>query len=68
MQKWDYLSLVMGRLGTQEYTINGVTYKLEKHENTSTILNKLGADGWELIAEPEIGVFTFKRLLERNSN
>ena len=62
MQKWEYLYLIT--LNKKDYSINGKKYTYEKDEDAFTIVNKLGADGWELVAEPQIGVHTFKRPIE----
>ena len=60
MQKWEYLYLSNSDRG---YGINGVRYKYNQGEDIFMILNKLGQEGWELVAQPSIGIYTFKRPL-----
>ncbi len=61
MQKWEYLYLYNRE---KSYAINGVEYKYKSQETVFTIIDRLGKEGWELVAQPQIGAHTFKRPLE----
>ena len=61
MQKWEYLEVHHQRPvsgGKIEFSLNGV---LETHDSFSGLFNRLGEQGWELVAVTDAYYFYFKR-------
>jgi hypothetical protein len=60
MQKWEYIYVVNT---PKEYYVNGVKRRYETNETIFIVINKLGKEGWELVAQPQLTARTFKRPL-----
>ncbi len=65
MQRWEYLTLQSStNYGTTKFYINGEMQTALKNQPLSSVINQVGAQGWEMvgIASDKDGmVFIFKR-------
>lgn len=66
MQKWEYLTLRASRnYGTVKYYVNDKQQPTLKNGKLPSIINQLGAQGWELIgvnaADAREQTYIFKR-------
>ena len=60
MQKWEYIWLSHEE-SKNSYILNGIEYTYAAYDTIFKVLNRLGEQGWELVASPEAGVFMLKR-------
>ena len=62
MQKWEYMWLSHHET-EQTYVANGIKYNYQQYDTIFKVLDRLGAEGWELVTSPALGVFMLKRPL-----